>query len=165
MFVQSTHDRTEGPEGEGVDDGPLVRVERLLARPTLPAMDCDGCTACCTVMAVTELRKPGRRACDHIRRDGCRIYPERPKSCREFHCAWVRGMVGGGAATRPDELGVMFDAFIDRGHGAMRIVAFELWAGALEGPLARAIVEGFAEKHTVALSKRDGTWTTVHVHR
>ena len=139
----------------------LVRLERLLAGPAPDAPACGGCTACCTVMAVVELRKPGRRACDHVARDGCRVHAERPASCREFHCAWVRGAVAGGEATRPDALGVMFDSFVERGDDVTRVIAFELWPGALDGALARSVVEGLAAGHEVALSRRDGTWSAV----
>lgn len=139
----------------------LVRLDRLLAGPGPDAPACGGCTACCTVMAVTELRKPARRACDHVGRDGCRAHADRPASCRAFHCAWVRGVIAGGEATRPDALGVMFDTFVERATGEARVIAFELWPGALDAPAARALVDGLAAGREVALSRRDGAWSTV----
>src|SRR5690348_6121196 len=96
--------------------------------------ECGGCTACCTVLAVRELDKPMRWACDHVHCAGCRIYDTRPPSCREFHCRWLRGSVGADDALRPDRCGVMFDGFFSVTRNRLRFVAFELWDGAFDGP-------------------------------
>lgn len=137
----------------------IVRVDRLRARGAAALRGCGPCTACCTVMAVTELNKPMRRACDHVGRDGCRIHPERPSSCREFHCLWLRGAVGDGDETRPDALGVMFDHFTTRGTDDQHTLAFELWPGALESPAAAALLDALAASRVVHVSRRDGTIT------
>lgn len=139
----------------------FVRLERLVRGPDDAAPGCDGCTACCVVLPIVELRKPARRACDHVDRAGCRVHPTRPESCRAFHCAWVRGAVTGGEATRPDVLGVMFDAFRERGAEGVRVVAHELWPGALEGDAARGVIRSLAAVHEVALSHRDGRWSVL----
>lgn len=137
-----------------------VRTERLLRDGAATGRACDGCTACCTVLLVTELRKPARRACEHVSRDGCRVHETRPESCRAFHCAWLRGVIDGDDA-RPDALGVMVDAFVERPSGATRVVAFELWEGALDAPDARALLDELATHREVRVSRRDGTWATV----
>ncbi len=139
----------------------FVRVERLLSSAVESSRACGDCTACCTVMAVIELRKPSRRACDHVGRDGCRIHDARPESCRAFNCAWLRGVVAGGEETRPDALGVMFDSFIERSTGATRVLAFELWPDALDAEPARAIVAALAATQEVHVSRRDGAWSVV----
>lgn len=139
----------------------LVRLERLRSPGAMGARECGDCTACCAVMAVAELRKASRRACDHVGREGCRIHPERPASCREFHCLWLRGAVAGDEALRPDALGVMFDHFVARDTGEAHLLAFEVWPGALDAPAARALVEEFARGHEVRLSYRDGRWSAL----
>jgi hypothetical protein len=139
----------------------LVRLERLRSPGALAPRECGDCTACCTLMAVTELRKPSRRACDHVGREGCAIHPERPASCREFHCLWLRGAVAGDEALRPDALGVMFDYFVTRGTGETHVLAFELWPGALDEPAARGIIAELGRAHEVRLSYRDGRWSAV----
>ena len=55
---------------------------------------CGGCTVCCDVMAVQELRKPFYTRCEHIVNQGCDIYQQRPQGCREFICSWVAGLMG-----------------------------------------------------------------------
>ena len=112
-------------------------------------------------MAVTELRKPSRRACDHVGYDGCRVHPERPASCREFHCLWLRGAVAGDESLRPDALGVMLDYFVERTTGDEHLLAFELWPGAFEQPAARALLEELAREREVRLSYRDGRWSAL----
>jgi uncharacterized protein len=139
----------------------LLRLERLRAPGAMPARACGDCTACCTLMAVTELRKPSRRACDHVRTGGCAIHPERPAGCRLFHCLWLRGAVGVDEAQRPDALGVMFDYFVTPASGEEHTLAFEVWPGALDAPAARAIVDALARSREVRLSYRDGRWSAV----
>ena len=42
------------------------------------------------MMAVPELYKPARSACTHCAIGaGCKIYPDRPQSCRDFLCGWL----------------------------------------------------------------------------
>jgi hypothetical protein len=41
-------------------------------------------------MAVPELYKPAWTACSNcIAGAGCKIYPDRPQSCRDFVCGWL----------------------------------------------------------------------------
>lgn len=139
----------------------LVRLDRLRSPGALPPRACGACTVCCTVMAVTELRKPSRRACEHVGAAGCAIHPERPQGCRDFHCLWLRGAVAGGDEARPDALGVMFDYFVTRATGEEHLLAFEVWPGALDAPAARALLEAFARDREVRLSYRDGRWSAL----
>src|SRR5437016_4259730 len=52
--------------------------------------NCDRCTLCCKVMAVTELKKPADTWCEHCDRGkGCGTYVSRPQSCRDFQCLYL----------------------------------------------------------------------------
>lgn len=110
-------------------------------------------------MAVTELRKPSRRACEHVGRDGCRAHAERPPSCREFFCAWMRGAMAPDESLRPDALGVMVDWFTTRATGESHLLAFEVWPGAFDTPEARAVLAELARSQELRLSHRDGSWS------
>lgn len=61
------------------------------ATPQLvPGRSCEGCTACCKLVAVHELNKPAGAWCEHCEIGvGCKIYPTRPDDCRTFYCGWV----------------------------------------------------------------------------
>lgn len=60
---------------------------------------CGTCNLCCKLLRVTELNKPEGRWCRHcVRGQGCGIYEERPKSCRNFQCFWLMD------ETFPDDL-------------------------------------------------------------
>jgi hypothetical protein len=111
-------------------------------------------------MAVPELRKPSRRACEHVCDQGCSVHAERPTSCRAFNCAWLRGVALDEHA-RPDLLGVMIDYFETRDNGETHLLAFELWQGALDSPAAQALLRALAALHVVTLSRRDGRWSTL----
>lgn len=51
---------------------------------------CGDCQACCTLMPVEEIGKPGLTRCKHQKSAlGCKIYPNRPHSCRIWSCAWL----------------------------------------------------------------------------
>jgi len=56
----------------------------------VPGKTCGSCTACCTVLGIPELKKPAWQECSHIATGiGCKIYAERPPSCRKFICGWL----------------------------------------------------------------------------
>ena len=61
------------------------------SRPvTVPGKSCGSCTKCCTVMGIPELKKRPWDECVHVAAGcGCKIYPERPRSCRVFICGWL----------------------------------------------------------------------------
>ena len=79
---------------------PAIPLTRALAM-TIPTTsnapetsarnDCGTCTYCCHVMKVKELNKPANTACTHcIEGNGCAIYNDRPVSCRQYECLWLR---------------------------------------------------------------------------
>ena len=52
---------------------------------------CGTCTLCCKTMKVVELQKPAHTWCSHCnQQQGCEIYAERPLSCRQYECLWLR---------------------------------------------------------------------------
>ena len=122
---------------------------------------CGDCTACCTVLAVDELRKPMRWACDHVACGGCRVYDARPQSCRHFNCQWLLGEISGDDSARPDRLGVLFDFYQIAATNESRLVALEVWDGAFDEPAAAALISELASGREVQLSYRDGSWRTV----
>ena len=138
-----------------------VLEAQLLSPHPAPGRECGSCTACCTVLAIVELPKPPRRACDHLCRSGCGVYEDRPASCREFHCLWLRGAIDESEALRPDQLGVMFDYFVTAGSGESHLIAFELWVGAFDVPQVQSLLREVCETQTLHLSYRDGRWSTL----
>jgi hypothetical protein len=55
------------------------------------ARECGSCTLCCKVLAIPELEKPKDAWCQHCGiGEGCTIYKQRPKPCREFDCGWLQ---------------------------------------------------------------------------
>jgi hypothetical protein len=78
-----------------------VANERLV-----PGRECGDCTVCCIVPTIDDpdiQKKPGMH-CRHCE-TGCKIYESRPKSCRDFYCAW-RMIPALGPDWRPDRSGV-----------------------------------------------------------
>jgi len=50
---------------------------------------CNGCTLCCYLDNIPELKKRGRNFCPHQQiNHGCKIYPNHPKSCQDYRCVW-----------------------------------------------------------------------------
>ena len=64
--------------GEGPDAIVLAEADRRRWR------QCGGCTLCCTVAGVNELKKPPMVACRHLAGKGCGIYASQPKACRRI---------------------------------------------------------------------------------
>ncbi|HUQ69252.1 MAG TPA: hypothetical protein VM165_07010 [Planctomycetaceae bacterium] len=123
-----------------------------------PQRSCGSCTACCAVLAVVELRKPMRCACPHQAHDGCRIYADRPASCRQFNCLWLRGGLPADEAWRPDRLGVLFDSFTRATDDQPQLTALEVFpdvfASETGATLLRRIVDD--QQKEMTLSYRDG---------
>ncbi|HEX2591606.1 MAG TPA: hypothetical protein VHL34_08930 [Rhizomicrobium sp.] len=52
---------------------------------------CGDCTLCCKVLRVADLDKPAGTWCEHCDTGkGCRIYADRPGSCRSFMCSYLQ---------------------------------------------------------------------------
>lgn len=63
---------------------------QLVEEQSLPGRACGTCTLCCKVMGVEELDKPRGTWCQHcVPGSGCKVYAERPPSCRAFHCGYL----------------------------------------------------------------------------
>lgn len=155
--------------------------EQLLVETPAVGFDCGDCTACCTVLAVTELNKPMRVACQHQCRDGCRTYLARPAGCRQFNCLWLRGALRNlESATdsvaylsiqisenpadetlRPDHSGVIWDYFIDGKDRLPHLVAFEVWTDAFRRSANFHFLERVSDQFRLRLSFRDGQWADV----
>ena len=74
---------------------------RVVAQGLQP---CNGCTACCEVLGVEELKKAYYLPCGHCMGQGCGIYETRPKSCQDFYCLYSEGVT----TDRPDQCGVLY---------------------------------------------------------
>jgi len=73
---------------------------------------CGECNRCCALFAVTELNKRETTLCPFWDKK-CTIYSSRPKSCKEFSCAWLQS----GSANinlRPDKCGILFEKLSER---------------------------------------------------
>jgi hypothetical protein len=67
----------------------------------------------------------------------------------------------GAAELRPDSLGVMFDCFVEQHSGRTRLIAFELWPGALSSAVVRELLERLCATRRVELSYRNGAWSVL----
>ena len=110
--------------------------------------ECGKCTACCTVMAVAELKKRNYEKCCHLA-DRCSIYASRPPSCRDWSCNWLLGEIEGDERRRPDNLGLLF-TWESRGDGCI-LAAYEVWDGAANDPKARYVLNKLQKQWAICL--------------
>lgn len=94
------------------------------------------------------LEKPPWVSCEHLGKDGCSIYKDRPPICGKFNCLWQCGL--GTMEERPDKIGAVF-APTDGpfpATGQEEIQVFEAEPEALQNPsvmkLSRKLVKGGA---------------------
>ena len=74
---------------------------------------CGECTLCCDSLYIPELKKQAGTLCSNCElTKGCKIYNNRPKSCREFKCAYLQ-MEKVHIDLRPDKCGVIFEMLSD----------------------------------------------------
>lgn len=74
---------------------------------------CSDCTLCCKLIPVRELHKKAGNRCQHQQfHKGCKIYPDRPTSCRIWSCLWLTNEDTADLA-RPDRSHYVLDAQLD----------------------------------------------------
>jgi hypothetical protein len=55
----------------------------------VPGRTCSGCTLCCSLLGIVELKKPVFTICKHcVIGKGCKIYEVRPPTCAAFLCSY-----------------------------------------------------------------------------
>ena len=117
--------------------------------------ECGDCQKCCTLMPVEEIGKPGLTRCKHQKSAlGCKIYPNRPHSCRIWSCAWLvdRGTVD---LPRPDRAHYVIDCWPDTiyinhiagENGQIPQAAIQVWCDphhpdAWDNPKLKAYLDG-----------------------
>lgn len=134
-----------------------INSERLFSETAAPGRECGDCSVCCILPEIGELAKPPRVACLHLSNGKCSCYDKRPSACRAFNCLWLRGALSSpDVSWRPDLSGVLLDAYLSIPTGERRIVASEVWAGALDSEGMRELLAGLALFGQVAIYYRDG---------
>src|SRR6516165_9043052 len=91
----------------------VVLAERYATKKLAKHNPCGGCKTCCIIPAIAQLNKPAHAPCPQLDSctGGCRIYPVRPQSCRDFECEWLISQELNDKMPpelRPDRCGVMF---------------------------------------------------------
>lgn len=82
-----------------------------------PGRSCGPCSACCTATPVAELSKPAGVRCGNLIDSACgscSIYPDRPKACQVYRCAWLDGY--GPDEARPDLIGLVSELMFKDGY-------------------------------------------------
>jgi len=77
-------------------------------------MECGECTLCCKLLNIKEVdSKPGEY-CKHCDWGvGCKIYDQRPESCKIFECCWKQMEVAA-EELRPDKCNMLFEKWSDK---------------------------------------------------
>jgi hypothetical protein len=84
-----------------------VPMPPALSEKTVSEKNCGSCTQCCRLLHVPELDKPAWVNCPNCALGvGCKIYSERPQSCRDFVCGWL-SIPDMGPDLKPDRCHVM----------------------------------------------------------
>jgi uncharacterized protein len=65
------------------------QINIALGGNEVPGRTCSGCTLCCSLLGIVELKKPVFTICKHcIIGKGCKIYEVRPQTCAGFLCSY-----------------------------------------------------------------------------
>lgn len=83
--------------------------EEWVVAPDHPSRSCGGCRACCTLMSIPEFESAAGVPCPKECAIGCSIHEIKPKSCKEYECAWLGS--GLGEEYRPDNIRVMISMY------------------------------------------------------
>lgn len=132
-------------------------VHRIQAAGERDSRECGGCTACCTVMSVTEIGNASGMRCPNECDGGCAIYEVRPAGCRGFTCLWLaddRGVLG--PEHRPDRIGLVLTDDGESTGPAATVAAREYWPGAAAEPEARRLLSFLGRFVTVRVIPAPG---------
>ena len=103
---------------------------------------CGPCSACCTVLEVAAISKPGFARCPN-QEGGCSVYEQRPAPCMSYRCHWLDGQLA--EDERPDLVGLIFDDGLSTLFRPMwgddAIVARETAPGTSQGPRAAGLIQ------------------------
>lgn len=107
---------------------------------------CGGCTACCSVLANSELvpAKPTYTPCPHQCDKGCSIQESKPMGCVKFSCLWLHdsGKMFD-ESERPDLLGVVCVAEATNLGPTIRV--WEFHKGALDSRKVTGLIQRWAK--------------------
>jgi hypothetical protein len=126
---------------------------------TVPGKSCGSCTKCCTVMGIPELKKRAWDECSHVAAGiGCKIYSERPNSCRQFICGWLLDPYMG-EDLKPENCHVVF---YQRGEqhivGTCDAVYPDAWRAPNVIAFMQRLAKANAPRRKVILMEKGRTW-------
>lgn len=107
-----------------------------------PSRACGACDACCTALAVEELKKPPGRRCQYSKHSSsgcCSIYSRRPSSCAKYECGWLIGFLG--SDMRPDRSGLLLEPLTTDDMTLILVTETVSGAVARNEPTVRAAVQ------------------------
>lgn len=121
------------------DDIPQVieRTRKHVLETLAPINHCGDCKQCCILPLIDDpkLKKPAFQPCDHLCKDGCGVYWQRPQTCKAFQCQWLKSQTRNDRMApelRPDRCGAYFtddtstnDALIIECHGTPNVDAWK----------------------------------------
>lgn len=106
-------------------------------------MECGGCTLCCELFPVKELKKPANINCQFcVVKEGCSIHEDRPNACRDFFCAYAQSP-NVPIELRPDKSNVIFEKMSDQLFIGTLDARYELTDFAM-GQINSFIKQGFS---------------------
>ena len=123
---------------------------------------CGACSACCYVLGVERIGKPGWQACSlHKKGKGCTVHgkEERPLECSTYECLWLAGL--GERRDRPDRSGLIFDvpdSILTNPlyQGIRTMICREAVPGAIESKRGQQLLSRLRENNTVVLLVAQG---------
>lgn len=137
----------------------MIPMEELRKRGQVRA--CDGCTVCCYVLDVPEVKTTFRSLCQHATPGkGCALWQWRPGTprgqpiaCAHYQCLWLTGL--GEEEDRPEDSGVLIDLRLK--DGEVGIYAIGVNEGDENRPEAREAMQRIASQtgHPVHLADKD----------
>jgi hypothetical protein len=110
-----------------------------------PGRACGSCMMCCKVPAVEELGKPPGVWCVNAAPGhGCKIYADRPGSCRAFYCLWMQD-AGFGPEWKPEKS--KFVLYPQRNGVNLQVAVDPSFANAWTKPPYYAWIKRWAMQH------------------
>lgn len=109
---------------------------------------------CCKLLEVAEINKPLNEWCQHCEvAVGCRIYQDRPQSCRNFNCLYITHTLKFGL--RPDQCHVVFEKL--PGYKIILATVDPAYPKAIDGKLVKTLIfQILRDGYSVVISTKPG---------
>lgn len=124
---------------------------------------CGSCNQCCISFDIPEIGKKAGVPCRYLTQHGCGIYQNRPPTCRNFQCAWLKLELK--PMMRPNRCGFIL-SFDEASKDGLRAICYKNSLGSVCRKAKKWLEKKFTKnKMPILWRNPDGTYDNRGEHK